>query len=174
MSGLDRSRACGVEALRLATSTWAAERCPLRSSDGDRRRGISRAGRLYPRPARCRVHPPTHRRCVRGSCGDADRQADQDRPALVGLFLHVEHGLTGRQVQRVHRILAAQRPPWPRFALPDDRGPITIHDVIAEPPGERRDRAIESLATSTWNACRGLRGSIQAFLSLCGVTPPVT
>jgi hypothetical protein len=60
------------------------------------------------------------------------------------------------------------------FALPDDRGPITIHDVIAEPPGERRDRAIESLATSTWNACRGLRGSIQAFLSLCGVTPPST
>jgi Family of unknown function (DUF5946) len=94
--------------------------------------------------------------------------------ALVGLFLHVEHGLTGRQVQRVHHILAAQRPAWPRFALPEDRGPITIHDVIAEPPGERRDRAIESLATSTWNACRGLRGSIQAFLSVCGVTPPGT
>jgi hypothetical protein len=94
--------------------------------------------------------------------------------ALVGLFLHVEHGLTGRQVQRVHHILATLRPAWPRFALPDDRGPITIHDVIAEPPGERRDRAIESLATSTWNACRGLRGSIQAFLSLCGVTPPAT
>jgi hypothetical protein len=74
----------------------------------------------------------------------------------------------------VHHILAAQRPAWPRFALPDDRGPITIHNVIAEPPGERRDRAIESLATSTWNACRGLRGSIQAFLSLCGVTPPAT
>ena len=83
-------------------------------------------------------------------------------------------GLTGRQVQRVHHILAAQRPAWPRFALPDDRGPITIHDVIAEPPGERRDRAIESLAASTWNACRDLRGSIQAFLSLCGVTPPAT
>jgi hypothetical protein len=94
--------------------------------------------------------------------------------ALVGLFLHVEHGLTGRQVQRIHQILAAQRPAWPRFTLPDDRGPITIHDVIAEPPGERRDRAIESLATSTWNACRGLRGSIQAFLSLCRVTPPAT
>jgi Family of unknown function (DUF5946) len=92
--------------------------------------------------------------------------------ALVGLFLHVEHGLTGRRVQRVHRILAAQRPAWPRFALPDDRGLITVHDVMAEPPGERRDRAIEAWATSTWNACRGLRRSIQAFLSSCGVTPP--
>jgi Family of unknown function (DUF5946) len=92
--------------------------------------------------------------------------------ALVGLFLHVEHGFTGRQVQRVHHILAAQRPAWPRFALPDDRGPITVHDVMAEPPGERRDRAIEAWATSTWNACRGLHRSIQAFLSSCGVTPP--
>jgi Family of unknown function (DUF5946) len=92
--------------------------------------------------------------------------------ALVGLFLHVEHGFTGRQVQRVHHILAAQRPDWPRFALPDDRGPITVHDVIAEPPGERRDRALEAWATSTWNACRGLCESIKAFLSSCGVTPP--
>jgi hypothetical protein len=92
--------------------------------------------------------------------------------ALVGLFLHVEHGFTGRQVQRVHHILATQRPAWPRFALPDDRGPITIHDVIAEPAGERRDRAIEAWVSSTWDACRGLRGSIKAFLSLYGVTLP--
>jgi hypothetical protein len=28
------------------------------------------------------------------------------------------------------------------------------------------------VTTSTWNACRGLRGSIQAFLSSCEVTPP--
>jgi hypothetical protein len=92
--------------------------------------------------------------------------------ALVGLFLHVEHGFTGRQVQRVHQILASQQPAWPSFVLPDDRGSVTVHAVIAEPPGERRDRAIEAWATSTWNACRGLRGSIQAFLSLCGVSPP--
>ena len=92
--------------------------------------------------------------------------------ALVGLFLHVEHGLTGRQVQRVHQVLASRRPRWPTFALPDDRGPITVHDVIAEPPGERRDRAIEDWAASTWSACRHLRGPVLAFLSSQGVTPP--
>ncbi|MFN2491073.1 MAG: DUF5946 family protein [Actinomycetota bacterium] len=92
--------------------------------------------------------------------------------ALVGLLLHVEHGLTGRQVQRVHHILASQRPPWPTFALSDDLGPVTIHDVITEPPGDRRDRAIEAWAVSTWNACRALRESVLTFLSSCGVTPP--
>lgn len=92
--------------------------------------------------------------------------------ALVGLFLHVEHGLTGRQVQRVHQILAAHRPTWPAFALPDDRGPVTVHDVIAAPPGERRDHAIEAWATTTWHACRGLRGQVLAFLSSHGITRP--
>jgi hypothetical protein len=82
-----------------------------------------------------------------------------------GCFPHVEHGLTGRQVQRVHHILAAQRPAWPRFVLSDDRGSITVHDVIAEPPGERRDRAIEAWATSTCNACLGHRESHSPFES---------
>jgi hypothetical protein len=31
--------------------------------------------------------------------------------ALVGLFLDVEYGFMGRQVQRVHQILASQRRP---------------------------------------------------------------
>jgi hypothetical protein len=37
--------------------------------------------------------------------------------ALIGLFPHVEHGLTGRQVQRNHQIVADRRPQWPQFAL---------------------------------------------------------
>jgi Family of unknown function (DUF5946) len=65
--------------------------------------------------------------------------------ALVGLFLHVEHGFPGRRVQRVHHIIAAQRPAWPRFALPDDRGPITVHDDRRNTVRSFQDRA----ATST-------------------------
>jgi hypothetical protein len=61
---------------------------------------------------------------------------------LIGLYLHVEHGLTGRRVQRVHQILADGRPKWPRFPLLPDRGSMTVPDVVAEPPGDRRDHAI--------------------------------
>jgi Family of unknown function (DUF5946) len=93
--------------------------------------------------------------------------------ALIGLYLHVEHGLTGRQVQRIHQIVADRRPQWPRFALRADRGLMTVRDVVAEPPGDRRDRAIEAWATSTWRAWRGqVREAVDAFLLSQGITSP--
>ena len=91
---------------------------------------------------------------------------------LIGLYLHVEHGLTGRQVQRVHQILANQRPAWPAFTLPPNRGSMTVRDVVAQPPGGRRDAAIEAWIASTWKACRDLREPVEAFLSSHGITRP--
>jgi hypothetical protein len=104
--------------------------------------------------------------------------ADGDKPirraqALIGLYLNVEHGLTGREVQRVHKLLADQRPAWPTFVLPRDRGTVSVGDVLAEEPGTARDRAIEAWARSTWDSCRHLGPEIVEFLSSHGVTPPV-
>lgn len=92
--------------------------------------------------------------------------------ALVGLYLHVNRGLTGRQVQRVHKMLADRRPAWPRISLPSNRGSMTVRDVLAQRPGVARDRAIEEWASETWNACRALRPDLDAFLSTNGITPP--
>jgi hypothetical protein len=92
--------------------------------------------------------------------------------ALVGLHLHVEHGFTGRQVQRVHQLLANQRPTWPSFVLPDRRGAMTVRDVVEVPPGHDRDEAIERWARSTWAACSDVRDSVAALLSSHGITPP--
>jgi hypothetical protein len=51
---------------------------------------------------------------------------------------------------------------------------MTVGDVVAVPPGERRDRAIEAWATSTWRACRHrVREAIDAFLVFQGITAPV-
>lgn len=72
--------------------------------------------------------------------------------ALIGLFLHVERGLTGRQVQRAHMMLAKRSRSWPAFPLPDDRGSITAADVLAAPPGLERDRAIGAWCASVWAA----------------------
>jgi uncharacterized protein DUF5946 len=90
--------------------------------------------------------------------------------ALVGLYLHVVHGLTGRQVQRVHKLLADRRPAWPTFALPDDRGSMSASQVLAQPPGDARDRAIEAWATSTWEACHDLADAVAAFLASNGIS----
>jgi hypothetical protein len=90
---------------------------------------------------------------------------------LVGLYLHVEHGCSGRQVQRIHQLLANQRPTWPGFTLPDRRGAMTVRDVVDVPPGEGRDDAIERWARSTWAACADLRDGVAALLSSHGITP---
>lgn len=74
--------------------------------------------------------------------------------ALVGLYLHVERQLTGREVQRTHQRLAREKREWPRFALPQGRGAMTALDVIRHSPGPERDAAIRAWAASVWSACR--------------------
>src|SRR5436305_5181630 len=56
--------------------------------------------------------------------------------ALIGLYLHVEKGFTGRQVQLAHMQLANQQKSWPAFDLPETRGSITVFDVLATQPGK--------------------------------------
>lgn len=84
--------------------------------------------------------------------------------ALVGLFLFVERGRTGRQVQRVHMRLARRRRSWPSFALPPDRGSMTAADVLAAPAGRARDEAIRAWCATVWAAFAGSRERIVALL----------
>src|SRR5438270_13347095 len=58
---------------------------------------------------------------------------------LFGLYLHVERGYSGREVQRAHMRLAQRRKHWPGFELPVRRGEITAADVLAAEPGPERD-----------------------------------
>jgi hypothetical protein len=62
--------------------------------------------------------------------------------ALIGLCLYLERGFTGRQVQRVHMLLAQRRRTWPRFLLPTARTSVTVRDVLSANPGSSREMAI--------------------------------
>jgi len=84
--------------------------------------------------------------------------------ALIGLYLHVEHGITGRQIQRIHMYLAQRRRDWPRLPLPAERGHITIADVLAEAPGLPRDTAIHNWCVSVWQPYSTTRAQIAALL----------
>src|SRR5215813_12398106 len=55
--------------------------------------------------------------------------------ALIGLYLMVERNFTGKQVQRVHMLLARRRKQWPTFALPEHRGSLTPNAVMDAKPG---------------------------------------
>ena len=88
----------------------------------------------------------------------AAQQADENtKPigltfALVGLYLHIEKGFSGRLVQCAHMDLAKRKRSWPSFPLPSERGTITACEVMAAPPGPERDRAIDAWCASVWEA----------------------
>lgn len=72
--------------------------------------------------------------------------------ALIGLYLHVEKQFSGKEVQRVHMLLAQRKRDWPAFPLPEDRGSISEDEVLACPAGPERDQAIDDWCRSVWTA----------------------
>ena len=83
---------------------------------------------------------------------------------LVGLYLHVEKQFSGRQVQKAHMELGRRKREWPRISLPEDRGSITVADVLATPGGPERDMAIDDWCRSLWTAFVVNRQTIIALL----------
>lgn len=72
--------------------------------------------------------------------------------ALLGLCLAIEHGHTGRQVQRAHMALAKRKTDWPRLEPPERPGTVTVKDVVGAEPGEARDKLLIEWARSVWMA----------------------
>lgn len=105
----------------------------------------------------------------------AAQHADASTPpirftfALIGLYLHVELGYTGRQVQRVHAALARPGRVWPAIAIPEHRGTLTAADVLAAPAGPARDAAIDAWCAGVWAAYAPSRDVVIALLRDEGV-----
>jgi Family of unknown function (DUF5946) len=72
--------------------------------------------------------------------------------ALIGLYLYLEKNYTGKQVQLAHMALASGKKEWPKFALPESRGQITVADVLNAPAGQKRDAMIREWCASVWQA----------------------
>jgi hypothetical protein len=91
--------------------------------------------------------------------------------ALVGLYLAVEHGMSGRQVQRVHMQLGRRKHVWPTFVLPTQRGAMTAADVILAAEGDERDAAIRTWCRDVWSAFSSERTKVDTLLRQHGVLP---
>jgi len=89
--------------------------------------------------------------------------------ALIGLYLRIERGFSGRQVQKVHMKLAQCKRNWPSFALPRDRGSITPIHVMSAQPGPERDQAIDAWCASVWSAFSESHRSVAELLEHHGI-----
>ena len=84
--------------------------------------------------------------------------------ALVGLYLAAERQYSGRNVQRVHTLLARRRKRWPTFGIPEHRGAITVRDVMDAPAGPQRDKMIQKWVDSVWQAYSSQRDRVVDLL----------
>ena len=84
--------------------------------------------------------------------------------SLVTLYLHIEKNYTGKQAQLAHMKMAKHKIDWPQIILPEERGEITINDVLALPPGSRRDEMISRWCSSVWKVYKSNRDTI---ISIC-------
>jgi hypothetical protein len=87
--------------------------------------------------------------------------------ALVGLYLAVERGYTGRQVQKAHMELANKTGKsfaWPRLEPPRRTWEVTVSDVWNAEAGEQRDQKIKEWTETVW---KGWADQHDYIKSLC-------
>lgn len=89
--------------------------------------------------------------------------------ALIGLYLHVIRGFSGREVQRAHMTLAKRKRTWPAFALSRERGDVTVADVMSKAAGPERDAAIDEWCASVWSAYRDSHQTVVELLREYGI-----
>jgi hypothetical protein len=70
--------------------------------------------------------------------------------SLIGLYYAIEHGFTGKQVQRVHMLLSKQKTKWPSLQLPEKEYSLTVDDVLKEDLGEKRERMFQRWMLDVW------------------------
>jgi len=84
--------------------------------------------------------------------------------ALAGLYLAVERGFTGRQVQKMHMRMARTSKQWPRFDPPENVGPLTVADVLAVAAGPGRDEKLSQWCASVWRAWSSEHGRVREMV----------
>lgn len=87
----------------------------------------------------------------------AQNADDKTRPvalffSLAGLYLLIEKKYSGRQVQKAHQTMASMTKDFIKLNLPQNRGEITIEQVLKEPPGPGRNLKIMEWCKSVWSA----------------------
>ena len=73
--------------------------------------------------------------------------------ALIGLYLSLEHHLTGRQVQHIHTIIPKQG--WDKLLAPVPAGVVTVQEVLKAASEEELYAGIRKWAKSVWDSWAG-------------------
>ncbi len=74
---------------------------------------------------------------------------------LIGLYLALEKGYTGRQVQLAHMKIASRRKDWPRLEPPARKAGLTVMDVLRAETDAEKETMLMKWAESVWGYLGG-------------------
>ncbi len=86
--------------------------------------------------------------------------------ALIGLYLYLERGFSGRSVQQAHTRLARRSGPWPPVSVTAPITGLTVDDILATPPGPRRPSLVHEWAVVVWRAWEDRRPDVTVLTRL--------
>lgn len=84
--------------------------------------------------------------------------------ALTGLFLYLEKGFNGKEVQQFHVFMSKNKTTWPNLYLPERPCALSVQDVIREPPGLSRDHKIKEWCRAVWTSYLPVQSKLKYFL----------
>lgn len=83
---------------------------------------------------------------------------------LIGLYLYVECGYSGKEVQNTHILLSKKKYDWPALTLPEERGDIRVAHVMDTTAGPERDYKIKEWCASVWMAFMDSHQKIRSYI----------
>ena len=82
--------------------------------------------------------------------------------ALTGLYLALEKGYTGKQVQLAHMRIARTRKVWPHLVPPEQPAALTVMDVLQAGTDEEKDAMIRKWMAAVWESWADRHGWVRA------------
>ncbi len=82
---------------------------------------------------------------------------------LIGLYLALEKGYTGKQVRRAHMQIARIRKDWPRLEPPVHPAGITVADVLKAGTDAEKDAMIRQWMTAVWASWADRQGWVRGM-----------
>jgi hypothetical protein len=71
---------------------------------------------------------------------------------LIGLYLALEKGYMGKEIQKEHMRIAKIRKDWPRLEPPTRPAASTVLDVLKVPDGSMKDAMIRQWMVAVWES----------------------
>ncbi|MEE9361155.1 MAG: DUF5946 family protein [Cellulophaga sp.] len=84
--------------------------------------------------------------------------------SLVGLYLLIEKNYTGKEIQRAHTLLSNYKEFLPEVKLPNDRGNITISEVLESELNH--DEMIKKWCSSVWKEYEFSKEEIKQYCEM--------